>query len=124
MRGRKFHRVNIVAAVTHGKEGTKKFAPECYSGSMNGERFEKWFEYKLIGSVPAGSTVIMDRASFHRKKQLEEICAKAEASLLFLPAYSPDFNPIEKDWANMKRALRDTAPLCDLLQTAVYNHWR
>jgi transposase len=113
-----------VAAVTRGKEGTKKFAPECYSGSMNGERFEKWFEYKLAGGVPAGSTVIMGRASFHRKKQLGELCAKAKANLLFLPAYSPDFNPIEKDWANMKRALRDTAPLCDLLQTAVYNHWR
>jgi transposase len=66
----------------------------------------------------------MDRASFHRKKQLEEICLKAKVNLLFLPACSPDFNPIEKDWANMKRALRDTAPLCDLLQTAVYGYWR
>jgi transposase len=63
----------------------------------------------------------MDRARFHRKKQLEAICKKAKVRLLFLPAYSPDFNPIEKDWANMKRALRDTAPVCDLLQTAVYN---
>jgi transposase len=43
--------------------------------------------------------------------------------LMFLPTYSPDFNSIEKDWANMKRALRDTAPLCDLLQTAVYDYW-
>ncbi|MDR2098374.1 MAG: transposase [Spirochaetaceae bacterium] len=42
---------------------------------------------------------------------------------MLLPAYSPDFNPIEKDWANMKRALRDTAPLCDLLQTAIYRYW-
>jgi transposase len=57
----------------------------------------------------------MYRASFHRKKQLEEICAKAEINLLFLPAYSLDFNPIEKKQANMKRALRDTAALCDLL---------
>jgi hypothetical protein len=48
----------------------------------------------------AGGTVIMNRASFHRKKQPEELCAKAEVNLLFLPAYSPDFNPIEKDWAN------------------------
>jgi transposase len=43
---------------------------------------------------------------------------------MLLPAYSPDFNPIEKDWANMKRALRDTAPLWDLLQTAIYDYWR
>jgi transposase len=66
----------------------------------------------------------MDRARFHRGKQLEKICGKAKVNLLFLPAYSPDFNPIEKDWANMKRILRDTAPFCDLLQTAVYNYWR
>jgi transposase len=42
------------------------------------------------------------------KKQLEQLFGKANVHLLFLPAYSPDFNPIEKDWANMKRALRDT----------------
>jgi transposase len=46
----------------------------------------------------------------------------ARVNLIFLPVYSPDFNPIEKDWANMKAALRDTAPLCDLLQTAVYDY--
>jgi transposase len=113
-----------VAAVIHGKKETKKIAPECYSGSMTGGRFERWFESKLLNSVQTGSTIIMECASFHRKKPLEEICGKAKVNLLFLPAYSPDFNPIEKDWANMKRALRDTAPLCDLLQTAVYDYWR
>jgi transposase len=90
---------------------------------MTGGRFERWFESKLLNSVQTGSTIIMDRASFHRKELLEEICGKAKVNLLFFPAYSPDFNPIEKDWANMKRALRDTAPFCDLLQTAVYDYW-
>jgi transposase len=122
-RGRKFHRVNVVAAVTHDKKGRKKIAPECYTGSMTGERFEKWFEFNLLNSIKAGCTIIMDRASFHRKKRLEKLCVKAKVNLLFLPAYSPDFNPIEKDWANMKRALRDTAPFCDLLQIAIYSYW-
>jgi transposase len=123
-RGHKFHRINAAAAVIHGKKETKKIAPECYSGSMTGDHFERWFEFKLLKDIKTGSVIIMDRASFHRKKQLEEICGKAKVNLLFLPAYSPDFNPIEKDWANMKRTLRDTAPLCDLLQTAVYDYWR
>jgi transposase len=52
------------------------------------------------------------------------MCDKVKVNLMFLPAYSPDFNPIEKDWANMKNVLRDTAPLCDLLQTAIYDYWR
>jgi hypothetical protein len=56
--------------VTRSKEGTKKLSPECCSGSMNGARFERRFEHNLSDGVPAGGTAIMDRASFHRKKQL------------------------------------------------------
>jgi transposase len=62
------------------------------------------------------------RQYYSWKEQLEQLCGKAGVKLQFLPAYSPDFNPLEKDWANMKRALRDTVPLCDLLQTAVYDY--
>jgi hypothetical protein len=40
-RGHNFHRVNVVAAVIHGEKETKKIAPECYDGSMTGERFER-----------------------------------------------------------------------------------
>jgi hypothetical protein len=50
-RGHAFHRVNVVAAVIHGKKETKKIAGECYSGSMTGERFERWFEFKLLKDV-------------------------------------------------------------------------
>jgi transposase len=87
---------------------------------MNGVRFEEWFENSLLRSVEKGKTIIMDRASFHRKKPLEEACKKHGAFLLYLPAYSPDFNPIEKTWANMKKKLRDTAPLHELIETAIY----
>jgi hypothetical protein len=74
-RGRKFHRVNVVAAVIHSKNETKKIAPECYNGSVTGERFEIWFEANLLKNVETGSTIIMYRASFHKKKQLES-CAR------------------------------------------------
>jgi transposase len=101
----------------------KKIAPECYAGSMTVDRFERRFEFNLLNRIKARRTIIMDRASFHRKKRLEKLCVKAKVNLLFLPAYSPDFNPIEKYRANMKRALRDTVPFCDLLQTAIYGYW-
>ncbi|MDR2795378.1 MAG: transposase [Spirochaetaceae bacterium] len=65
----------------------------------------------------------MDYASFHRKKQLEELCESAKVNLVCLLMYSQDFTPIEKDWANMKRTLCDSTPLCDLLQTAIYDYW-
>jgi putative transposase len=87
---------------------------------MNGERFEEWFEESLLKTVEKGKTIIMDRAGFHRKKQLEEACKKHGVNLLYLPPDSPDYNPVEKTWANMKRELRSTAPLHGLIETAIY----
>jgi transposase len=89
---------------------------------MNAGRFEEWVKYKLLPAVKKGSTIIMDNARFHRKKELEKIMKRAKVHLLFPPPYSPDLNPVEKLWANMKRNLRDTTPLYDLLQTAIYNY--
>jgi putative transposase len=87
---------------------------------MNGERFEAWFENSLLKTVEKGKTIIMDRAGFQRKKQLGEACEKHGVNLLYLPPYSPDYNPIEKTWANMKKELRSTAPLHGLIETAIY----
>jgi transposase len=49
---------------------------------MTGERFEIWFEANLLKNVETGSTIIMDRASFHRKKHLERLCEKAKVNLM------------------------------------------
>jgi hypothetical protein len=108
-RGRKFYRVNVVAGQIHDEGGVRRLAPMCYQGTMKGYRF-----------VEKGKTVIMDRASFHRKKQLEEACKKHGVYLQYLPPYSPDYNPIEKTWANMNKELQNTAPLHGLIETAVY----
>ena len=119
-RGKKFHRVNVVAGQIHDESGVRQLAPLCYQGTMKGVRFEDRLENKPLKSVEKGKTIIMDRASFHRKKRLGEICEKYAVFLLRLPPYSPDLNPIEKTWANMKKKLRDTAPLHRLIETAIY----
>ncbi|MDR0558008.1 MAG: transposase [Treponema sp.] len=119
-RGRKFHRVNVVAGQTHGADGIQHLSPLCYQGTMNGVRFEEWFENGLLRTVEKGKTIIMDKASFHRKTKLEEICKRHEVFLLYLPPYSPDFNPIEKTWANMKKDLRSSAPLHGLIESSIY----
>jgi hypothetical protein len=51
------------------------------AGAINGSRFEDWFESSLSKPVEKGKTAIMDKVSFHRKKQLEEICKEYEVSL-------------------------------------------
>jgi transposase len=65
----------------------------------------------------------MDNASFHPPKKLKNPCRRHGMGLLFLPAYSPDYNPIEKSWANMKRALIDIIPTCEDVPAAVYQYF-
>jgi transposase len=90
---------------------------------MTGELFENWFKTKLVKSISKGSTIIMDNASFHRKNKLRNLARRHSVKLLFLPPYSPDFNPIENTWANMKRALVDTLPDSENLQTTIYRYF-
>ncbi|MDR2700168.1 MAG: transposase [Nitrososphaerota archaeon] len=68
-------------------------------------------------------TIILDDASFHRRKKLSVIVERVGVFLLFLPAYSPVFNCIECRWANLKCALPDLMSKCETLQEAVYTHF-
>jgi transposase len=74
---------------------------------MNHKLFELWFSSVLLVEIPAGSVIIMDRASFHRRKVLKKLAEEAGCRVIFLPAYSPDYNPIEKVWANLKEFIRN-----------------
>ncbi len=49
---------------------------------------------------------MLDNASFHKSPKLIQIAEKFDVQILYLPAYSPDLNPIEKVWANFKKILR------------------
>jgi transposase len=121
-RGRKSQRINVVAAQLKSKdEKINLVAPLCYTENTTGEFFENWFKKKLVKSILKGSTIIMDNASFHRKKKLRNLARRHGMRLLFLPAYSPDFNPIEHTWANMKRFLIDALPDSENLQSGIYN---
>jgi hypothetical protein len=117
--GGKFQRTNVTAAGINGGIA----APLCCSGNTANASFVEWFRTKFIKAVPKGTTVIMDNASFHPPKKLKNLCRRHGIKLLFLPAYSPDYNPIEKTWANMKRALIDIIPTCEDVPAAIYQYF-
>ena len=102
--GRASQRLNIVAAYAYGKK--EIVAPFEFSGTMNTDLFTAWFAFQLLPELPRGSVVIMDNARFHFSEELTELAEAAEVVLLYLPAYSPDLNVIEKVWANLKREYR------------------
>jgi len=97
-------------------------AIECCRQTTNSAFFEGWLENNLLEGMPNGYTVIMDNARFHRKKELRKI-ARGKARLLFLPPYSPDYNPIEKSWANMKRFLRNNLNEFQSVVSGIYSYF-
>jgi transposase len=101
--GKYYQRTNIIA----GYVGKKCIAPFIFNGKCNSESFNKWIEEVLIKVLKAGQVVIMDNATFHKTERTKKLIEEAGCQLVYLPAYSPDLNPIEKYWANMKRWLRD-----------------
>ena len=117
-RGSKFERVNVIGARCKGDP----FAVECYRHTTNSGFFERWFADCLLTETPKGYTVIMDNAKFHRKAELRKL-ARGKVRLLFLPPYSPDYNPIEKTRANMKRLLCNNMHNFPSVDSAIYDYF-
>jgi len=66
-----------------------------------------------------GQFVVMDNASFHKSQKTKELIESVGCKVIFLPPYSPDLNPIEKFWANMKRWIKSKITGFDKLYDAL-----
>jgi len=86
---------------------------------MDSALFEMWFGECLLPVLPVNSVIVMDNASFHRKKQLIPLAEEAGHRLIFLPPYSPELNPIESFWSWLKRYLKKILPFYDSLDNAI-----
>ena len=82
--------------------------------------FLAYLEHLLCPRLRPGQVVVMDNLSAHKHPAVRQLIEQAGAHLLYLPPYSPDFNPIEACWAKIKQALRAAKTRAvDLLENAV-----
>ena len=106
----------LVAKVPHGRWHTLTFlaalrwdrieAPCVIDGPINGRSFLAYVEQMLVPTLRPGDVVIMDNLGSHKRQAIRRVIRAAGAKLLFLPAYSPDLNPIEQVFAKLKTLLR------------------
>jgi transposase len=106
----------LVDAVPHGHWRTTTFvaglrrsgivAPFVLDGPMTGDMFRAYVERMLAPSLAPGDVVVLDNLAAHKVAGVREAIAAAGASVLYLPPYSPDLNPIEQAFAKLKQLLR------------------
>jgi len=81
-------------------------APCVFDGPINGEAFSAWVEQLLMPTLAPGDIVVMDNLGSHKGRCIRRMIRAAKAKLWFLPAYSPDLNPIEQTFSKIKQAMR------------------
>ncbi len=104
--GKRFARQSVISALFKGKF----LSPMCFEGTCDTSLFNSWLKQVLIPNLTAGQVLILDNASFHKSIESQKLVEDAGCRILFLPPYSPDLNPIEKYWANMKIKVRELLP--------------
>jgi transposase len=113
--GKRYARESFVAAWCH----KNILSPMCYQGTCTKALFETWVEEVLVPELKPGQTVILDNATFHKSEKVRHLIEAAGCALLYLPPYSPDFNPIEHFWANLKRFINSNIASFSSLQDAI-----
>lgn len=118
-RGRSLCGTRVVATVPHGHWKTTTFlaalrtsgltAPLVVDGAINGVLFQAYVEQQLVPTLHPGDLVILDNLSSHKRSGVREAIEAAGGTLIFLPPYSPDLNPIEMAFAKFKWLLRSVA---------------
>ena len=78
------------------------FALEFIEKNVNWRVIYDWCKYKLIPSLKTKCVIVMDNASFHQNRRIAKLLNRHGHRILWLPPYSPDLNPIENKWAQVK----------------------
>ena len=109
-------KVSLIAAVTN--TGMKADACLIHEASVDSTAFLSYIEHVLCSTLEPGQVVIMDNFTIHHNGRVKELIEAQGCELLYLPTYSPDFNPIEHLFAKLKAFIRKLRPdsLNDLIR--------
>ena len=118
-RGRSLAGTRLIAALPHGHWQTTTFlaglrssgliAPLVVDGAVNGEIFLAYVRQHLAPALQPGDIVIMDNLTSHKRAGVRQAIEAVGAVLMYLPPYSPDFNPIEQAFSKFKWLLKSAA---------------
>ena len=113
-------RTTVIGAITQ----EKVLALEMIGKSMNGDDFKQFIQKKVVPELWEGAVIVMDNLSTHKVAGIKEMVEGAGARIVYLSGYSPEFNPIEHLWWELKAFVRSFVPKSkkvveDLLRLAV-----
>ncbi len=91
-------RTNVIGALI----GKHLHTVSLFNKNINADIFTAWLKQDLLPKLPDNCVLVMDNATFHKRADTQALIKKAGHTLLYLPPYSPDLNPIEPKWAHTK----------------------
>jgi len=97
-------RTNVIGALC----GAALLTVPLFASYINSDVFHAWVTQDLLPKLPKKAVIVMDNASFHKRDDTQKAIKKAKHTLEYLPPYSPDLNPIEHKWAQVKAKRRKT----------------
>ena len=116
LRGRAERGRRVIDYVPHGHWKTTTFlaalrhdgltAPLVVDGAINGELFLAYVQQQLVSTLRKGDIVVLDNLSSHKVAGVQEAIESVGAKVMYLPPYSPDFNPIEMVFSKLKTMVR------------------
>jgi transposase len=118
----KYKRVSILSTIRVNGESN----PFVYSGTLNGNLFMQYIWECVVPKLKPYDILVMDCLSSHKMKIISEMVESVGANVLYLPPYSPDFNPIETIFSQIKSDFREHKPrgvdsICDVVTYAFYS---
>ena len=95
--------VGAADGLAYQRPGPRLECPLLFEGTCNTEVFKTWLSQQLCPPLTERQVIVLDNAAFHKSAKTRELITDRGARLLFLPPYSPDLNPIQRDFATLKK---------------------